>query len=307
MTQETELLIHSEAPQRDAATTLLDVTPTQAGWEFSGLQVIALPAGTSWRHKLEDAEALLLPLAGGPGRVSAIVPGETAEQDWRLEGRKSVFEGGSDALFLPVGSEFVIEPAGQAPVKIAVATAKATKRLAARYLPRDQVRIEPRGAGNCSRLVRNYTLATDVEIDHLLVCEVITPGGNWSSYPPHKHDVHSDDERVLEEIYYFEVADGPNGAGLAYHRTYGTPAKPIDFLAEIRSGDCVIVPHGYHGPCMAAPGYDLYYLNVMAGPAEDGKWLVTDDPAFGWVRDTWQDAEIDPRILGESTPNAAKE
>jgi 5-deoxy-glucuronate isomerase len=109
--------------------------------------------------------------------------------------------------------------------------------------------------------VHNYTIGTGVEVDRILVCEVLTPGGNWSSYPPHKHDAHSDvpghEERELEEIYYFEVADGPAGPGLAYHRVYGTPDRPIDVVAEVRTGDTVLVPHGYHGPSAAAPGYDL--------------------------------------------------
>ena len=144
--------------------------------------------------------------------------------------------------------------------------------------------------------LNNYTIATDVQVDHLLVCEVVTPGGNWSSYPPHKHDEHGDDERVLEEIYYFEVADGPSGPGVGYHRTYGTPDRPIEVFTEVRTGDTALVPHGFHGPCMAAPGYDLYYLNVMAGPAEDGRWLATDDPAVAWVRDTWPAQAVDPRL-----------
>src|SRR5262249_62381442 len=88
----------------------------------------------------------------------------------------------------------------------------------------------------------------------------LTPGGNWSSYPPHKHDETREDEAELEEIYYFETE------GLAYQRVYGTPARPIDVLAEVSTGDVILIPHGWHSPSIAGPGYALYYLNVMAGP-----------------------------------------
>ena len=100
---------------------------------------------------------------------------------------------------------------------------------------------------------------------------------------------------MLEEIYYFEVAPGPVGAGTAYQRVYGEPDRPVDVLAEVRSGDVVLIPHGWHGPSMAAPGYDLYYLNVMAGPG-DRAWRFRDDPAHAWIRDTWADKAMDPRL-----------
>ena len=133
----------------------------------------------------------------------------------------------------------------------------------------------------------------------LITCEVLTPAGNWSSYPPHKHDEHRGEpqpEAELEEIYYFEVADGPTGPGVAYQRVYGTAKRPVDVLAEVHSGDVVLIPHGWHGPSMAAPGYDLYYLNVMAGPGDERAWLICDDPAHAWVRSTWEDQPVDPRL-----------
>ena len=102
------------------------------------------------------------------------------------------------------------------------------------------------------------------------------------------------DETELEEIYYFEVGSSPTGQdGFAFQRVYGTAERPIDLLAEVRQGDVVLIPHGYHGPSMAAPGYDLYYLNVMAGPGERA-WLATDDPAHAWVRATWADQPSTP-------------
>lgn len=158
-----------------------------------------------------------------------------------------------------------------------------------------------------TRRVTSYTFGTDVVVDRLLVCEVFTPAGNWSSYPPHKHDEHSHAERELEEIYYFEVAPAPaeagGGPGFGYHRVYSSDGRPVDVLEEVRTGDVVLVPHGYHGPSMAAPGYDLYYLNVMAGPADDGRWLSTDDPAHAWVRDTWPHLTVDPRIALSPDPS----
>ena len=100
---------------------------------------------------------------------------------------------------------------------------------------------------------------------------------------------------MLEEIYYFEVADGPAVRASA---TSGctAPERRIDVLAEVRTGDVVLIPHGWHGPSMAAPGYDLYYLNVMAGPGDERAWLICDDPAHAWVRDTWADQAVDPRL-----------
>jgi 5-deoxy-glucuronate isomerase len=140
--------------------------------------------------------------------------------------------------------------------------------------------------------VNNFCAPDAFAADRLIAVEVLTPGGNWSSYPPHKHDVESERESQLEEIYYFEVA----GGGPAYQRVY--PSRddaPIDVCAEVHSGDAVLIPHGYHGPSMAAPGYDLYYLNVMAGPGER-VWRFCDDPAHAWIRNTWADEPVDPRL-----------
>ena len=100
----------------------------------------------------------------------------------------------------------------------------------------------------------------------------------------------------LEEIYFFQVAEGPSGPGMAYQRVYGSPSHAIDVLVEVRSGDVVLVPGGWHGPTMAAPGYDLYYLNVMAGPDAERAWRITNDPDHAWVMDSWPDQAIDDRL-----------
>jgi 5-deoxy-glucuronate isomerase len=158
------------------------------------------------------------------------------------------------------------------------------------------VPVELRGAGQASRQVNNFCTPESFDADSLIACEVLTPGGNWSSYPPHKHDRSSATESELEEIYYFEVEDGPGGPGLGYQRVYASPGHDIDVLTEVRTGDVVLIPHGWHGPTMAAPGYAVYFLNVMAGPGEERAWRICDDPAHAWVRDTWAAQEIDPRL-----------
>jgi 5-deoxy-glucuronate isomerase len=256
------------------------VTPESAGWGFSGLRVLELSAGAE-TLTTGDAETLVLPLEGG---CTVTVDGEKFD----VTGRSGVFGAATDFVYLPRDAEVTITGSG----RFALPSAKCERRLPARYGPADDVPVELRGAGNCSRQVNNYCLPQTFEADRLLVCEVLTPGGNWSSYPPHKHDEARDGESELEEIYYFEVA----GGGMGYQRVYGTENRPIDVLAEVRSGDVVLIPHGWHGPSMAAPGYDLYYLNVMAGPGRDRAWLICDDPAHGWVRDTWDTQSADRRL-----------
>jgi 5-deoxy-glucuronate isomerase len=172
-----------------------------------------------------------------------------------------------------------------------------------RHVEAGEVPVELRGAGTASREVRNFGIPGVLEADSIIACEVVTPAGNWSSYPPHKHDEEREGvETELEEIYYFEtrVEGGATATGhcdpVGYQRVYGTAERPIDVFAEVRAGDVVLVPHGWHGPSMAAPGYDLYYLNVMAGPGDQRAWLICDDPSHGWVRQTWEGMAVDPRL-----------
>src|SRR6478752_5874738 len=135
--------------------------------------------------------------------------------------------------------------------------------------------------------------ADTFDCDRLIAVEVLTPGGNWSSYPPHKHDeYHPGAESVLEEIYYFEVEDD----GLGYHRVSPSREGGTDVLAEVATGDAVLIPDGWHGPSIAPPGRTLYYLNVMAGPGEQREWLIRDHPDHRWIRDTWPGRPVDPRL-----------
>jgi 5-deoxy-glucuronate isomerase len=265
----------------------VDVTPESAGWGYSGLRVVELAPGGEYRCATGHDEVVVVPLAGA---VTVTAEGQTAE----LAGRPSVFAGPTDVAYVPIGAELSLRSAGGG--RFALATARAERRLPFRHLPVGDVRVELRGAGSCSRQVNNFGTPDVLDADRIIACEVLTPGGNWSSYPPHKHDEDRAGESVLEEIYYFQVADGPNGPGLAYQRVYASAAGEIDVLAEVRTDDVVLIPHGWHGPSIAVPGYDLYYLNVMAGPGAERAWLISDDPAHTWIRDTWADEPTDPRL-----------
>ena len=281
--------IHVPAGSTGHDSLTVDISAADAGWTYSGLRVAVLEAGESLALDTGDDELLVLPLAGG-------VDVETGGEVHRLTGRSGVFEGITDSLYVPRRTAMTLTSAAGG--RFALPAATAVRDLPVRYLGRDQVRTDLRGAGDCSRQVNNYALNNGVETSHLLCCEVLTPGGNWSSYPAHKHDRRGADERELEEIYYFEIASSPAGdPGFGLHRTYASdPDRPIDLCVEIRDGDVALVPHGYHGPCVAAPGYDMYYLNVMAGPDEDLVWLAPDDPAHHWIRDTWEGQDVDPRL-----------
>ena len=281
--------LHVPAGSTGHDSLTVDISAADAGWTYSGLRVAVLEAGESLALDTSDDELLVLPLAGG-------VDVETGGEVHRLTGRSGVFEGITDSLYVPRRTAMTLTSAAGG--RFALPAATAVRDLPVRYLGRDQVRTDLRGAGDCSRQVNNYALNNGVETSHLLCCEVLTPGGNWSSYPAHKHDRRGADERELEEIYYFEIASSPAGdPGFGLHRTYASdPDRPIDLCVEIRDGDVALVPHGYHGPCVAAPGYDMYYLNVMAGPDEDLVWLAPDDPAHHWIRDTWEGQDVDPRL-----------
>ncbi|WP_433478720.1 5-deoxy-glucuronate isomerase [Spirillospora sp. CA-142024] len=279
--------LHVRAGQTADGPFAAVITPESAGWGYSGLRVLELPPGGSHTIDTGDAEHLVLPLSGGC-RVEC--EGRTVD----VAGREHVFDRVTDFVYLPRAAEALISSRDGG--RFALPSARCERRLPVRYGPAEQVPVEPRGAGNCSRQVNGYCMPDGFPADRLLVCEVLTPGGNWSSYPPHKHDETREGESRLEEIYYFGIASGPAGPGVAYQRVYGTPGRPLDVLAEVRDGDAVLIPHGWHGPSMAAPGYDLYYLNVMAGPAPERAWLICDDPAHAWVRGTWDTVTLDPRV-----------
>jgi 5-deoxy-glucuronate isomerase len=287
MTATTESL-HLPAGTTTAGPYALEVTPESAGWGHSGLRVLDLTPDGSHTLDTGPDEVVVVPLEGG-------VVVECDGESLRLAGRTNVFAGPTDFAYLPLGSTATLHSEGGG--RFALCSARAARRLPVRYGPAAGVPVELRGAGRCSRQVNNFATAGVFEADSVIACEVITPAGNWSSFPPHKHDETSDVESELEEIYYFEVSPGPQGEpGFAYQRVYGTPDRPIDVLAEVRDRDVVLIPHGWHGPSIASPGHDLYYLNVMAGPGEERAWRIVDDPAHAWIRDTWASQDVDPRL-----------
>jgi 5-deoxy-glucuronate isomerase len=267
------------------------------GWKFTGIRIAHLHSGQSVELEALSLERIVLPLFGAFEVSYQLIDGQKGEQ--RLSGRQSVFDGPTDSLYLPTGCNAHISGAG----RVAVVEAGTTETHPVTYTPHERVAIEMRGAGSASRQIHNFGTPGNLEASRLIACEIITPAGNWSSYPPHKHDENKPEiESQLEEIYYFEVAV-ERGIAIAeqadpigYLRVYGSPAGEIDTLAEVRTGDIALVPFGWHGPCIAAPGYDLYYLNVMAGPGPERLWLISDDPAHAWVRETWKTQSIDPRL-----------
>ena len=227
----------------------LEVTPESASWGFSSLRVLTLdPAGTHSFHT-GGAEMVVVPLSGS---VSVEVDGSHLE----LDGRPDVFAGPTDFAYLPVDQIATLHSVAGG--RFALCGARTDKALPIRYGPVSSVPVELRGAGQCSRQVRNFATPEAFDAGALIACEVITPGGNWSSYPAHKHDEVSPSESELEEIYYFEIATGPSGEpGLGFMRTSASPGHPIDICEEVHDRDAVLVPHGWHGPCVAAPGYDI--------------------------------------------------
>lgn len=261
----------------------VDVTPESAGWTESSLKVVEL--GPDLTLDTGDTEVMILPLSG-QGSV------EAGDETFELSLRASVFDGPADMVYIGASQRLTLSGEG----RFAICGARAKRQLPNRRVPAGDVAVELRGTGNCSRQVHNFGTAGVFEADSLIACEVITPGGNWSSYPAHKHDENTPVESALEEIYYFEIDGRGDSRGFGYHRVYGTPDRPIEVLEEVRSGDVVLVPHGYHGPSVAAPGYHMYYLNVMAGPGDERAWKIVDDPEHAWLRGTWEDQDVDPRL-----------
>jgi 5-deoxy-glucuronate isomerase len=279
--------------KRDGWDTAID--DSVEGWSHTALYAGSLAPGETREIAADEWEHVVVPLCGS-------VRVRTDEGEVVLSGRESVFAGATDVAYVARDLALTVTAEGGA-AKVAVCGAKASTRHTPSvvHVTRDQVPVELRGAGIASREVRNFGVPDVLGADSIIACEVITPAGNWSSYPPHKHDEERPGvETELEEIYYFETQatnGAPEGAeSLAYQRVYAAGERPIDVLAEVRSGDVVLVPHGWHGPAMAPPGSDLYYLNVMAGPGAERAWLICDDPAHAWVRSTWPAQELDPRL-----------
>lgn len=272
--------LHRPAGSLAAPGRTVSLSPQQAGWTYCGLEVVSPPAGSPLELRCDGFEAAVLPLGGG-GTV------EVGRDTFRLTGRSNVFAAVSDFAFLPLGCEARLSSAGG---EFAITTAIASRALEPAYVPAKAVGVEIRGAGRSTRQINNFMAADAFEADSMIAVEVLTPSGNWSGWPPHKHDELAEGEVPLEEIYYYRFSS-PEGFGI--HRQY-TADRTTDLTLTVGDGDVVLVPEGYHGPCCAPPGYDMYFLNVMAGPVR--RWEVTFDPAHAWVRETWASESRDPRL-----------
>jgi 5-deoxy-glucuronate isomerase len=239
------------------------VTPSSAGWTYVGFEVVTLDRPVE--RDVRDRELCLVVIRG-------VVDVRSEHGEWRgLGGRPDPFSGLPDAAYLPPRTRVTLEGEGE----VALCTAPARDGAAARVLPGSEVEVEIRGRGAHQRTIRPILMG-DQPAESLLVCEVITPAGHWSSYPPHKHDRDAlPQESLLEETYYHRITPPQ---GFAFQRVYG---DGLDETVTVRDRDIVLVPRGYH-TVSAPPGYDLYYLNVMAGPTRS--WAVANDPDHDWTR-----------------------
>ncbi|HYZ78853.1 MAG TPA: 5-deoxy-glucuronate isomerase [Gaiellaceae bacterium] len=247
------------------------VTPESAGWRYLHFGV---REGT-FASDTDGGEIALVPLSG---RCRVEAEGERYE----LGGREDVFAGLPWALYLPRDTAYSVEAEGE----VAICGSSCDRRREPVLVRPEEVEVEVRGAGNATRQI-NHILKPEFPAERLLVVEVFTPSGNWSSYPPHKHDEdRPPEEVVLEETYYFRTG------GFAVQRLY-SPRHGLDVTETVRDGDLMLVPFGYHTTA-AAHGYDLYYLNALAGDRRS--MAAADDPDLAWIRGAWAGLEPDPRV-----------
>lgn len=288
-----EMIIKSVTP--DGSGRVLQVTPESAGWTYVGLVVEQIAAGASWDYSAGQDEICIVPLRG-----SAEIKSDLGE--WTVSRPGTMFDGKPTCLYLPVGSSFTATSAHGA--ELAITSARATDGFPPKLIEPDDIDVEIRGAGNAARQI-SHIVKPEFPAHNLLVVEVFTPSGNWSSYPPHKHDVQQmPDEAILEEIYYYRI--NPDD-GFALQRLYFADGS-FDHAWTIHDGDLLLVPQGYHAFAVAH-GYTGYYLNILAGPDSERTMQPADDPSYAWVRSTWDDGmnagleswqDIDNRINGDA-------
>jgi 5-deoxy-glucuronate isomerase len=275
---ENTFLVRSQTLPSSGAGELVHLTRTEANWEWMSFYVRRLQPGDTYRVNTELEEAAFVLLGGG------------CQADWgrgkqSIGKRKNVFDGLPYTLYLPAGHKvaFTAETA----CEIAECRVPSEARLAPRLITPADVASGLRGGGNVSRQIVDI-ISPAFPADKLMVIEVYTPGGNWSSYPPHKHDVHNPPSEVdLDEIYYYRIQQ-PEGFALQHlYASDGTEPRTL----KACNGDTVLVRSGFH-PVVAGPGYDVYYLNFLAGSAR--ALAVTEDANHVWIRSTWK--ETDPRL-----------
>jgi 5-deoxy-glucuronate isomerase len=262
----------------DQAGKLVSFTRQEVGWEWMSFVVTRLLPGQTLELRTADEEMVLVWLGG------------TCIADWgvgpqSVGGRKSVFDGLPYALYLPVDHRVTLK--AETICEIAECRVPSRATLEPRLVTPKDVESGLRGGENASRQIVEV-VASSFPADKLVVFEVYTPGGNWSSYPPHKHDVHNPPaEADLDEIYYYRIRQGE---GFAFQHLYSGEHAGEQTL-KIRDGDTVLVRSGYH-PVVAGPGYDVYYLNFLAGSSR--ALAATEDPQHVWIRSTWK--ATDPRL-----------
>jgi 5-deoxy-glucuronate isomerase len=261
-----DLLVASKK-EPDESGSVVKVSPQSAGWDWVGFEVLRLVAGQTVERRTGGEEVCLVTLSG---RCDV----STESDEWRFGERESVFEGPPHALYLPPGTGYRVEATTD--LELAVCSAPAEQGAEPLLVQPEDIEVEIRGEGNMERRIHPI-LMEDRPAERLLVVEVLTPNGHYSSYPPHKHD-HEDppNERYLEETYYHRVRPDQ---GFALQRVY-TEDLALDETLAFHDGDVVLVPKGYH-VVSAPPGYDLYYLNVMAGPVRE--WRIRNDPDHEWL------------------------
>ena len=265
--------------------TYLQITPASAGWEHLNFVACQLDRGETWSFDTSEYELALVVLGG----VCSV---KSNRGNWSQVGhRQGVFEGMPYTLYLPTHTQFTVT-SNSNKLDFACGWCRTTEEYPARLVTPTDVEVEIRGGGNVTRQI-NKMIPPGFACSRLVVVEVYTPSGNWSSYPPHKHDRHTLDENGdlieadLEEVYFYKI-DQPQG--FAYQRIY-TADQQMDELILVHDSDLVLSPQGYH-PVVAAPGYHCYYLNMLAGSAQS--LAASDDSDHVWVKDTF--LEKDPRL-----------
>ncbi|MBW7937298.1 MAG: 5-deoxy-glucuronate isomerase [Candidatus Omnitrophica bacterium] len=284
MKTDPDLLIRSSG-QRKPEGLLNQVVASKAGWDDLNLEILRLTQGGSWKFRTEDEEAALV-LLGGQCSV------KTSRNCWEHIGRRAnVFEGMPWAVYCSRGSELLVKAESES-LECAFCHVPASRDYPERLITPEDSSIEIRGGGHATRQI-NSILPPGFACQKLVCVEVYTPGGNWSSYPPHKHDVHRTDpsgnilEADLEEIYFYRFRQPE---GFAIQRIYND-SKSLDVTLTVQDLDVVLVPEGYH-PVSAPWGYDCYYLNFLSGSAQS--LAGQDDPDHAWVKDAW--TWKDPRV-----------
>jgi 5-deoxy-glucuronate isomerase len=261
------------------------VRAEDADWDYLNMSAMRLNKGGTFSENTRDCENAIVILGG----VCNI---KTSDGEFKNVGRRpNVFSGMPYALYLSRNKDFEIEALTDN-LEFASCWVPTDQDFPTQLVTPDMGKVEIRGGANVTRQI-NGILAPGFNCHRIVCVEVYTPSGNWSSYPPHKHDVHREDENGnileadLEEIYFYKI-DNPNG--YAYQRVYNDD-RSIDGLMMPENHDAVLVPEGYH-PVVSAPGYTTYYLNFLAGSAQS--LANSDDPDYTWVKDTW--TWLDPRL-----------